>query len=328
MPRSRRAFTLIELLVVIAIIAVLIGLLLPAVQKVRESAARAKCQNNLKQIGLGCLNFESANGALPPNGSWVTALSTQPFGGISYSVHARILAFVEQPALASQVKLTESCYTHKDLIATRVAMFMCPSDVNDRLGSTSPSTYPTSYGAASGDWLTFVDKAGKFGNGAFPGVSYPNQLGVHLLDITDGARNTVGFGEVKALGPLLYTSKDPPLGVPPPTSPDDLITLGGTFSDSFGHPAWVDSGPTYTGLTFAFPPNTSVNYAAAGQKYDIDWEAGAAVEYDAITTRSYHVGGVNALLLDGSVRFVNNSISQATWRALGTRNGGEPLGDF
>src|SRR5947209_10963306 len=99
----RIAFTLIELLVVIAIIALLIGLLLPAVQKVREAAARTKCQNNLKQITLAVLNFESANGYLPPNGAWQTLKSTGTFTGTPCSVFARILPYIEQSALASQL---------------------------------------------------------------------------------------------------------------------------------------------------------------------------------------------------------------------------------
>src|SRR6516162_10199514 len=104
LPSARRAaITLIELLVVIAIIALLIGLLLPAVQKVREAAHRAKCQNNLRQIGQAVHNFEDTRGYLPPNGSWATA--SVFFSGQPLSVYARLLPFIEQTALFQQVDL-------------------------------------------------------------------------------------------------------------------------------------------------------------------------------------------------------------------------------
>src|SRR5437660_10732167 len=107
-PLSRKGFSLIELLVVIAIIAILIGLLLPAVQKVREAAARSRCMNNLKQIGLAVHNFEATTGYLPPAGCWATAKSSASFNVESYSILARILPYVEQNSLYQQVDLTKS----------------------------------------------------------------------------------------------------------------------------------------------------------------------------------------------------------------------------
>src|SRR5437762_621864 len=112
----RTAFTLIELLVVIAIIAVLIGLLLPAVQRIREAAARTACANNLKQIGLAVHNFESTNGFLPPSGSWVTAKSPTTFSGDSFSVLARLLPYVEQTSLYQAADLDTSVLSQPAVI--------------------------------------------------------------------------------------------------------------------------------------------------------------------------------------------------------------------
>jgi prepilin-type N-terminal cleavage/methylation domain-containing protein/prepilin-type processing-associated H-X9-DG protein len=329
-PCRRLAFSLVELLVVIAIIAVLIGLLLPAVQKIREAAARTKCMNNLKQIGLACHNYHDTNGCLPPNGSWTTALSPTTFGGIPYSVHARILPYIEQAALYQQINLYVSAASQPAVVGQRIPIFVCPSELNDHLSSQSPPTYPTSYGAGSGDWFCENTATGQFGNGVFPGVSWPNERGVCLTDITDGTSTTVGFAEVKALGPLLLYGSNIPRPAPPPSTPADLLALGGTFSPTFTHPSWAEGAVSFTGFTFVFPPNTAVLYVnpADGRTYDVDGGGGPTVVYAAITSRSYHSGGVNVGLADGSVRFVNNSIGQDTWRALGTRNGGEVVGDY
>ena len=202
-PLRRLGFTLVELLVVIAIFAVLIGLLLPAVQKVREAANRGKCMNDLKQIGLAVHQFHDLNGHLPPNGSWQTAISPVSFAGVSYSVHARILPFIEQEALYRQANLDVSPWTQPEVDGKRLAVYLCPSDPNDHPSSGTVPTHPTNYGAGWGDWFTEDFQTGRFGNGAFPGVNYPSRGSIRLTDITDGTSTTVGFAEVKGFGALI-----------------------------------------------------------------------------------------------------------------------------
>jgi prepilin-type N-terminal cleavage/methylation domain-containing protein/prepilin-type processing-associated H-X9-DG protein len=314
---QRNGFTLIELLVVVAIIAVLMGLLLPAVQKVREAAARLKCGNNLKQIGLAVFNFEAHNGFLPPSGSWGPS---EP--GESYGVFARILPYTEQAALYQRVNLNASATSQLDVLAQRIAIYLCPSDPNEYLRPGAVPAFPATYGTGYGDWFGYDLNSLQFGDGAFPGTAYPKQQGIRLTDITDGTSLTVGVAEVKAFTAYLarYSGNVP---AAPPSTPAALLSLGGVLTNGGGHNSWAEGFYFQTGLSFVFPPNTHVFYTAGGQQFDVDWVGGDSPTYGAITARSYHPNGVNALFMDGSVKFITNSIDQATWRALGTRNGGE-----
>lgn len=320
----RSAFTLIELLVVIAIIVILIGLLLPAVQKVREAASRIKCANNLKQIGLAVHGYHDTNNELPPQGTFVVG---QPFA--SYSIHSRILSYIEQSNLFQFVDLAAAWSSQAVVTQQRIPIYMCPSEKKDQpVTTTSPPTYPTNYAASVGNWLAFDPTNGQNGDGAF-GVNAHRNLG----SISDGLSNTLGFGEVKAYQPALRNSGVPNgQNVPPPVNPTDVAGYGGGFADNWSHVAWVNGEVLQSGCTTTFPPNTVIPYSTGGVNYDIDFTAqrlGMSTTlqtYLVVGTRSYHTGGINTLLMDGSVRFVTNSISQATWRAVGTRAGGEVLG--
>ncbi len=324
----RRAFTLIELLVVIAIIAILIGLLLPAVQKVREAAARLKCQNNLKQIGLALHNFESGNGRFPPNGVYPVG-KTAPD---SYSALARLLPYVEQSNLYQLVDLTAAANTQTAVTSQRIPIYLCPSEVNDRAkpptGTQTITRYPLNYAANVGSWLVWNPVTGQGGDGPIALTSTPNG-GVRIADIADGTSNTVGYAEVKAYGAYNLGGTSTPL---PPSDAPGLLALGGTLRTESAHTGWTEGQTFHNGVTFALAPGTPVK--VTGTDADVDYvssrdgSSATAISYAAMTARSYHSGGaVNVLIMDGSVRSVPSSISLTAWRALGTRAGGEVGGD-
>jgi prepilin-type N-terminal cleavage/methylation domain-containing protein/prepilin-type processing-associated H-X9-DG protein len=348
MPRRcvRPAFTLIELLVVIAIIAVLIGLLLPAVQKVREAAARIKCQNNLHQLGLALHGYMDTHRGLPANGLFAyngtVMVQVSPWSAMS-----RILPFIEQEPLFRGIDFNTHYNLQPGISSKRVATFLCPSEVNDRGSGTDPvygnKHWTISYAVNLGTWGVLTRKT--MGMQGADGAFSPN-FGFGSSAFSDGMSNTLAIAEVKG-----YTTRVAgtpsnvafPGAFPPPSSPGDLLAsppfgLPGLSLAAFDparhtHAEWVDGKVHETGFTTVFPPNTVVPYIAGGTTYDVDFvsatESSLGDTYAAVTARSYHTGLVNVLLMDGSVRSVNNGISLTTWRALGTRAGGEVLGsDF
>lgn len=332
MNRLRHAFTLIELLVVIAIIAVLIGLLVPAVQKVRSAAARAQCLNNMKQIGLAMHGYMDANNGLPANGNYIwngSAVTTTN----AWSAMARLLPHIEQENLFRGIDFAASYSTQPAISSKRVATFICPSEINDKGHGTDPTFgnkyWPINYVLNNGTWAVLTGKASgmQTGNGAFG----PNR-GFRSADFTDGLSNTMAAGEVKAFTNRVAGASNATVFAAPPQSPTasaglSAFSLAALNPASFTHVEWVDGKVHETGLTTVFTPNTKVSYMNGGLEYDVDMvlatESSPGDTYAAVTSRSFHSGGVNVLLMDGSTRFINDSIDLTAWRALSTRAGGE-----
>lgn len=322
---KRLGFTLIELLVVIAIIAILIALLLPAVQQAREAARRSQCKNNLKQIGLALHNYHDAYGTLPP--AMCLTLSGASYG--QWGPQARLLPYLDQANLQNLINFSLPYNTQLLAVKTRVPTFMCPSEVNDR-GSVEDGIdqYPLNYAANMGNWMVFNPTNGQAGNGSFG----PNSR-ISMRDFIDGTSNTIGFSEVKAFQPNMKEG-----GSPTSTAPSQASVVGswsgGNFSSDNGHTEWVEGRVHQDGFTTTFVPNTKVSHVDSGQTYDIDYtsseegDSTSVITYAAITSRSHHVGIVNSLLMDGSVRTISSNIDLNLWRAIGTRAGGEVVGEF
>ncbi len=333
MKRSpKRGFTLIELLVVIAIIAILISLLLPAVQQAREAARRTQCRNNLKQIGLALHNYLDVFSVVPP--AFVSDISTNDTPGGQWSIHARILPYLDQANLYNQADLTLAYDdpANGDIASQRVGTYLCPSEINDRVrtdGTGAAIHYPINYGYNGGTWNVWDNGTRVQGNGAFS----PNSR-FSTRDFTDGTSNTLGFAEVRAYTPY---NRDGDAGTSaiPSTAADveALIALGGSNKANSGHTEGVDGRVHQTGFTTTLTPNTDV-VVPGGDTEQGDYtscredKSCATSTFAAVTARSYHSGMVLTVLMDGSVQSISESIDLQTWRDLGQRNDGNVLSAF
>jgi prepilin-type N-terminal cleavage/methylation domain-containing protein/prepilin-type processing-associated H-X9-DG protein len=299
----RRGFTLIELLVVIAIIAILIGLLLPAVQKIREAANRMKCSNNLKQLGLAMHNYNDTNGNLPGN-IRPSAVSTVRVRWTTY-----LLPFFEQDNIFKIYNqgVNWSDPANAAAVVIPLKVIQCPSSLSAGKFDASPdnSWTDTRYavGDYSGIYFAWYTNTQTYGN---PGILSKTDL-VRLTDVTDGLSNTIHLTESAAKPDRYVQGK-----LVQAATPSARINGGG-----WCRPASDITAPEQTsminvtnGIQISGYPDPKYGTDATGQIY------------------SFHSGGVNALFGDGSVKFVRSSIDWTTLQALITRSGGEVIPNF
>jgi prepilin-type N-terminal cleavage/methylation domain-containing protein/prepilin-type processing-associated H-X9-DG protein len=336
--RARRGFTLIELLVVIAIIAILIGLLLPAVQKVREAAARMTCTNHLKQLGLAAHNFESTHQTLPP-GEWTRSTD----GGTQRpSWAAAILGYLEQANKFNQFNFTLDVHAVPNEPARQqdVKVYLCPSDPSSASFTVAGQpvgrlSYFGSIGAVS-DSRILDGRAGIFSGNFSNVLAGQTPKGVPILGVTDGTSNTVMFAEVmRKMGDTTvvnYTTNRASGDISTGTLLTDGRTDTGCMAGSTAATRinyvglqYYRGGINHTGLynhTLPINWNRNTNNTATQQYTCGD----ASFRRAHIAASSYHTGGVNVGMTDGSVRFVSDSISFPVWQAAGTRANGETAG--
>ncbi|MCE9565133.1 MAG: DUF1559 domain-containing protein [Planctomycetes bacterium] len=348
---TRAAFTLIELLVVIAIIAILIGLLLPAVQKVRDAAARMKCQSNMKQLGIAIHSYHDQSGVFPTLNEFLSSPATRyvsPQGNegrntglvniLPYIEQASVYTTMSQPGTYGGIAITAwgpvRDRTYYPPYLAKIPVFICPSNPPQNPIWGSSDFGARSYAHVVGDSIN-----GNYLNQTNRGVA--SLKAPKMASITDGTSNTIFMAE-RAFGSAnnrstkgYFANNVTGLNTNPSTCMSTAaaglyLTSQSVMTDRPAGVQWFDGYPAFTGVTTILPPNSP---SCAADPYGDTW--------GVFSASSYHTGGVNVLLGDGSVRYVTDGVSTGSlstlepsggyvgaspfgvWGAAGTISGGE-----
>jgi len=360
--RQRRGFTLIELLVVIAIIAVLIALLLPAVQSAREAARRSQCVNNLKQIGLAIHNYHDINEAVPPTGLVAVLTATSTLNQ-DFSMKSKLLPYVEAGPIYNALNMSLSAVrnhptmtlSNSTVLGTKISVFLCPSDPNP--GNPGTITRDQVIPVASANYANNLGGNWRLNGNRFNGPAYClgtvttlNKV-IGFRNVSDGLANTVIFservkGKAGATGgktlDVVYTGAVTSTTTPPVGTYADFLdqqsclalgTVSSQFTQKGSH--WLaddckwgggyqhTTTPNQRACAYSTHPGNPYNggsntIGASGIELD-----GGFPELTMIGASSFHPGGVNCLMMDGSVKFIKTSIAYNTWFGIGTINKGE-----
>ncbi len=343
----RRGFTLIELLVVIAIIGVLIGLLLPAVQAAREAARRAQCVNNLKQIGLAIHNYHDVNNAIP--------LGHGPAGWpADFSPHAMLLPYTEQKPVYDAINFgydsgntiiatDTGCPQNQTAYKVQINLFLCPSDFNRTTSAYAVTNYVGNAGSNANCFNMGTPFDGPFGHGAGDYYQSTGKETMAFNKILDGLSQTAGFSErctglgddnenpqpIDTLKPSMTPissgqeittnlTNDTPSAIYQVCKAATPPTTQGASNEAVGPAAgtmWWRGISATTLYSHIMPPNSqSCNFA---------WFNNTSFMTGAFAATSRHPGGVNTLMMDGSIRFIKSSVAPQVYWALGTEMGGE-----